>query len=175
MSVGLPCVCMCVGRFAFCVHVHQKVRLLCTMCVSRSCTCVYMKCQTDLTLVCTCVSVGLPCVYMCVGRSALAHASVWSVCNSLCTCVLVSLTNTHVHVCWSVWPCVCMCVRSVWTCVCMYRSACTSVCMCVGQSAFMCTQVQFGPTALAHTCVLVGRPCVCKCVGRSALCVHVYE
>ena len=43
VPVGQPCVCMCVGRSAFCVHVYQSVCLVCT-CVSRSAFCVHV-CQ----------------------------------------------------------------------------------------------------------------------------------
>ena len=54
VSVGLPCVCMCISRSA--------------LCVSQSALCVHV-CQS-VFLVCVCVSVGLPCVCMCVGTHA---------------------------------------------------------------------------------------------------------
>ena len=93
VSVGLPSVCMCVGRSAFCVHVCWSVCLLCT-----------------------CVLVGLPSVYMCVGQSAFCVHVYWSVCL-LCTCVLVGLPS----VCWSAClVCACvsvglLCAELVWT------------------------------------------------------------
>ena len=68
VSVGLPCVYMCVGRSALCVHVCRSVCLLCT-CVGQSAFCVHV--CWSVCLLCTCVLVGLPCVCMCVGRSAL--------------------------------------------------------------------------------------------------------
>ena len=67
VSVGLPCVYMCVSRSALCVHVCRSV-----------------------CLVCACVSVGLPSVYMCVGQSASCVHVCWSVCL-VCACVLVGL------------------------------------------------------------------------------------
>ena len=116
VSVGLPCVYMCVGRSAFCVHVCRSV-----------------------CLVCACVSVGLPCVCMCVGQSALC-----------------------VHVCWSVGlPCVCMCVgRSA---LCVHRVSVGLPCVCMMWSCLVCT--------------CVGLPCTCvnTFVSRIGLLVCFFQ
>ena len=188
VSVGLPSVCMCVGRSAFCVHVCWSVCLLCTcvlvglpsvcMCVGRSAFCCVCMCVGrsafcvhvcwSVCLLCACVLVGLPCVCMCVGRSAFCVHVCRSVCL-LCACVSVGL------------PSVCMCVGRSAFCVHVCRSVCLvcacvlvglpSVCMCVGRSAF-CVHVCWS-VCLVCACVSVGLPSVCMCVGRSALCVHV--
>ena len=77
VSVGLPCVCMRVGRAALCVHV--SVGLPCVrICVGRSAFCVH-----------PCRSVCLVCgIYVHVGRTALCGM-----------CVHVGRSALCVHVC----------------------------------------------------------------------------
>ena len=75
--VSLPCVCMCVGQSALCVHVCWSVCLVCA--------CVLV----DLPCVCICVGRSVLCVSrsaLCVSRSALCVHVCWSVCL-VCMCV----------------------------------------------------------------------------------------
>ena len=73
VSVGLPCVCMYVGRSALCVSV------VCLVCHGVVCACIRLiglPCVFGLPCVlvglpCVCRSVCLVCVGRCVGRSAL--------------------------------------------------------------------------------------------------------
>ena len=147
-------VCMCVGRTALSVHVTEG--------------------QTDLDH--TCVSVGLLCVCMFVGRS------------DTCVCMCVDRSALCVHVCRTVNTSVYMCVGQTDFCA----HACWShslVCACAGQSV-LCVHVWWSvchvcqSVCLVCACVLTGLHFVYMCISRSDLdrthmsvglhkCVHV--
>ena len=77
VSVGLPFVCMCVSRSAFVCMCDSRSPL----CIGR--TALYVNVSVGLP----CVSVGLPDVWLCVGRYAL----------SVCMCVSRSALSVHVY------------------------------------------------------------------------------
>ena len=106
------CVCVCVSEFV-CVCMCVRVCVCVCMCV-RVCVCVCVcVCVSEFVCVCLCVCV---CVCVCV-----------SVCAFLFKCVCICDSDTHTHVCLSVFNTVRTCIH--YTSSCVYTTECCHRCL----------------------------------------------